>query len=984
MSSSAIETSEPRGRPTPPSVIERSVDLGTVSWAAVVWVVALAVAIALRISGLSFWALSPDEASRAYDAWLLYQGRPSLPGQDLPETAPLFLLLQSVSFFLFGTSDVTARLVPALVGLAILGLIFLLRPVVGRAGTVGMVVLAAFSPTLVNASRRADPEILVAMMSLLVVAAIVRAGHTGDPAHSVRRAAVLGGIAFGALLASGPSSISVVISIAVGVGLAAAADAGGPMRRGLKAILGTPNALLAGIAAFLATLITLFTRLFSDPDAIAGIGETISDWGTLLAESSGATPTQFYLLALLLYEPLAVVLALVATLRRRVSIGSGLGWVFFGGWFVAALVLWSFTSGRGPEHAVHIALPLVLLAGGVLGEALATIDRRDFLRGPSGALALALFGLIIGLIATGILVSRIDTAPEQRAAALQAAVVAMLVVVPLGYAAFVLISADRSVGRGRQPALIALFVPALLLALFTFRSSILLNFYRGDDGNELLAQRTTAGAVRPAVDRLDRLSRDVSVTQGSVRDPAGQSGLSIALDGSIRWPFQWYFRDYPDLRITDPGQALLTDTQVVIAPDAVGMPEAGYTPRDYAFLNRVPPAYADLGTAGVLSDLVSPDRWRDGSRFLLYRDGLTTAGPETVAIGLNGELAARVFPATGPYNLGERTGAGSARGQFTDPIGIAIDANDTIYVVDQGNARVERFDANGVFLGIWGGEETGISFARTPNGFGPTGIAVGPDDLVYVADTWNHRIVVIGSDGALIREIGGEPDAAGARAAADTTDDPALVDTETGLFFGPRDVAVTDEEIFVVDTGNERIQVFSIDGTFKRVWGGYGSEPGQLIEPGGIAIGPNGMIYVADAGNARISVFTPAGEPVARWPVAAWPAPDPAGGRPGFQPYLAFGPDGTLYATSADTGSIEVLQRDGALLRTIRDVDGTALQRPVGIAVAATGDLLIADVARDTVYRYVSPAGDPAASEGDQPPAPGAAPTSGTFPDPPE
>jgi streptogramin lyase len=204
-------------------------------------------------------------------------------------------------------------------------------------------------------------------------------------------------------------------------------------------------------------------------------------------------------------------------------------------------------------------------------------------------------------------------------------------------------------------------------------------------------------------------------------------------------------------------------------------------------------------------------------------------------------------------------------------------------------------------------------------------------------------------------EIGAPPDPSGMRLAADTTDDPALVTSQTGAFFGPRDVVAANGEIYVVDTGNERIQVFGPDGEFRRVWGGYGSGPDRLIEPVGIAVDEAGIIYVADSGNARISLFTPEGEPVTQWPVAAWPAPDPAGIRPAFQPYLAFDADGNLYATSADTGSVEMLDPDGQLVEAIQTAGGNRLQRPTGIGVAPNGDVLITDTLANAVFRYSPP-----------------------------
>ncbi len=940
---------------------ERSIVLATPRWGHLAWVLVVVVAAVVRLASLDRWALGIEEARRAWDAWILYQGRPPMPGDVLPETGPLVLELQALSFFLFGTTDVTARLISALAGLAILGLIWMLRPIIGKPAALGMASLVAISPTLTYSSRIGTSEMVTACCGLLVLVCPLRTGAAGQPDAVVVRWSVFSGVAIAALIATGPAALTVLVSLIVGIVISAAASRNGTLALGLSAMVRVRGALFAATSAGAVTLVILFTRFFSDLPAIAGIGETFADWARLVANSSVPTPIQFFLLSLLLYEPLAVMLGLMAVLRGRLSRAGGPGLPLFGGWFAASLILWSFSSGRSPSHAVFVALPLVLLAGGILGEVVAAVNWRDALTGRGGPLALAMLGLVIGIVAIAILIDRVDTALDQRAASLQAALVAMLVVVPLLYAIVVLVGRERSVGRRRQPWLLALMVATLLLAGFTIRSSMLLNFYRADDGTELLAQRAPTAAVLPVVERIERLSRDTTLLDGSVRDTTGGHGLSIAVARTVRWPFQWYLRNFPNFSLIDPGQVPLADAQILIAPSDEGMAEAGYTPRDYPWLQRTPPAYTAPNPGAIVGTIFNPRHWADGARFMLYRDGIMLAAPETVAVGLTGELAARVYPATGPYNLTDHVGPGSARGQFNQPIGIATADDGTIYIVDQGNARVQRFDADGLFIGIWGEEEGDVEFARTDSGLGPTGIATGPDGLVYVADTWNHRVVVLNASGQLIREIGSPPDASGNRQAVDTTDDPASVETEPGFFFGPRDVAVSDDEVYVVDTGNERVQVFAPDGTFKRIWGGYGTGPDQFIEPVGITIGPNGLIWVADSGNARVSVFTPMGEPVQRFTIEAWPAPDPNGARPSFQPYLSFGQNGLLYLTSSQSGSVEVYDRTGNHIESITEVAGDTLQQPIGISPAANGDLLITDTGSNTVYRYTPPAQPPIA-----------------------
>ena len=229
--------------------------------------------------------------------------------------------------------------------------------------------------------------------------------------------------------------------------------------------------------------------------------------------------------------------------------------------------------------------------------------------------------------------------------------------------------------------------------------------------------------------------------------------------------------------------------------------------------------------------LVNPTRWLDVWRYLLFRDGVPLPPAATVAVGLTPELAGRVTPATGPFNLSDRPGPGTEPGQFKDPIGVAVGADGVIAVVDSGNARVQRFDRDGKFLGIWGEDEGGVTFTRTANGLGPTGVTVGSRrhhlGRRHLGTPRGRRST---PNGAIVQTIGAET--------IDTGDDPARVDEAGGRFFGPRDVAVSDDAIYVVDTGNERVQLFTRDGAFVDAWGGYGSGPDQLIEPVGIALGP--------------------------------------------------------------------------------------------------------------------------------------------------
>ena len=308
----------------------------------------------------------------------------------------------------------------------------------------------------------------------------------------------------------------------------------------------------------------------------------------------------------------------------------------------------------------------------------------------------------------------------------------------------------------------------------------------------------------------------------------------------------------------------------------------------------------------ILRALVNPARWLDVWRYLLFRDGVPLPPPATVAVGLTPELAGRVTPATGPFDLSDRPGPGTEPGQFKDPIGVAV-----------GDGRRHRRRR----------QRQRPRAALRPRRHVPRHLGRGrrrrhvhphrqrPRSDRDHGRSRRHHLGRrhLGTSRRRPRRQRARSCRPSAAETIDIGDDPARVDEAGGRFFGPRDIAVSDDAIYVVDTGNERVQLFTRDGAFVDAWGGYGSAPDQLIEPVGIALGPDGNVYVADSGNARISIFTPDGEPVAQWPVADWPAPAPGGLPPAFQPYLAFDAEGNLYATASNAGQVLIFDGEGAM-----------------------------------------------------------------------
>ena len=159
-----------------------------------------------------------------------------------------------------------------------------------------------------------------------------------------------------------------------------------------------------------------------------------------------------------------------------------------------------------------------------------------------------------------------------------------------------------------------------------------------------------------------------------------------------------------------------------------------------------------------------------------------------------------------------------------------------------------------------------------------------------------------------------------------------------GQFNNPQDVVVSpDGGVYVVDTGNYRVQQFDSAGRFLGAWGTHGRDKGQFVEPWAMDIDREGYIYVLDASTGRIQKFGPGGEFLST-----------VGEKSGFYSPrgLAVDMNGSLYV--ADTGGNRVvkLSPEGELLVEFGKglpVATGGLSQPDDVVIDDAGNVLVSD-----------------------------------------
>ena len=319
---------------------------------------------------------------------------------------------------------------------------------------------------------------------------------------------------------------------------------------------------------------------------------------------------------------------------------------------------------------------------------------------------------------------------------------------------------------------------------------------------------------------------------------------------------------------------------------------------------------------------------------------------------------------TGQHRGGYLDGPGNVA-QFNKPTDIAFDTAGNLFVLDSGNLRIRKITPEGVVSTVAGDGTSG-----TTNGDGtkarfdtPRRIAIDRANNLYVSD--KHSIRKITPEGMVSTFAG---------SFSNYSDDGFRDGMGTeARFYSPHGIAAAaDGTLYVADTSNHRIRKISPEREVTSFAGGGGSHLSNDVgdaagfwNPQGIAIGTDGNIYVADTGNNRIRKIT-LDRVVSTFAGSKYERVDGIGAGAGLQnPFLiTMGANGNFYVLESNVYnnySIRkvTMQAEVTTLasgpwessgKTCADApyrDGPLSQAkfnyPGGLAVAPNGELYVAD-----------------------------------------
>ena len=184
---------------------------------------------------------------------------------------------------------------------------------------------------------------------------------------------------------------------------------------------------------------------------------------------------------------------------------------------------------------------------------------------------------------------------------------------------------------------------------------------------------------------------------------------------------------------------------------------------------------------------------------------------------------------------------------YREAAAVAVDQHDRVYVFNRGTKPLIVFDTDGNILDTWEWDQA--------DGFSnPHGITVAPDGTLWCVDNGNSTVKHLTADGTLLLTLG----------VADNPT-PRFSNRPFSVPV-PRRVDARTGEFYVADGySNAAVHKFSPEGRHLFTWGESGTDEGQFNIVHNVKVDREGWVYVADRENHRIQVFSPDGKFETQW-----------------------------------------------------------------------------------------------------------------------
>jgi len=528
-------------------------------------------------------------------------------------------------------------------------------------------------------------------------------------------------------------------------------------------------------------------------------------------------------------------------------------------WVISSVIAYSYAGERMPWLTYHLTIPMILLTGWGLDHIVKSIPWKNLHQKKGWVGAGLLFILYTSFIEIlDQLNSGISPFAGKDLMQLQTTVNFLLpiVIVILSIVGIFFIFQNWTIKEAFGLATLVIFG---LLSLWTGRAAYRAAYINYDSAKEYLVYAHAAPGVKDVMAQVEEISMRTN----------GDLGAVIAYDASapdtgISWPFVWYLRDYTNLRSFDAPTRSLRDSVAIIVDSknfdkiepVVGQ---GYYRSDYIRMWWPNQDYYGL-TRSRLPDEFGEDYPCTGAWSVLrlfkktdYSRLCEAFTDPDIRAGIIDIWTKRDY--TKYAEATEKTTLTPTTWDPADQMRLYIRKDVAAQIWNYGITPetsdaiiIDPYEENTITLAaeqMFGFEGVGAGQFNAPRG-----IDFAPDGSFYVADSRNHRIQHFDADGSFINIWGQFGDA-------------TFNDLPGGILNEPWGVAVgPDGSVYVTDTWSHRVQKFDADGTPLMHWGHYGQaeDPNAFWGPRGIDVDANGQVYVSDTGNKRIVVFEANGE----------------------------------------------------------------------------------------------------------------------------